>query len=160
MHDVIVIGGGLAGVTTARETTLGGLGTLLLEARDRLGGRTWTYRWNDTDIELGGGWVHWHQPHVWSEITRAGLSVERGTDAQVSGWFVGKERRTGTLEERDEIAERGWNQFVDGVREALPLPHDPLFMSDLLARFDERTIAERVNDLDLDEEERDRKSVV
>jgi monoamine oxidase len=155
MHDVIVIGGGLAGVTTAREAILGGLDTLLLEARNRLGGRTWTFRWNDTDIELGGGWVHWHQPHVWSEITRAGLAVERGTDAEVSGWFAGQERRSGTLEERDAIAERGWNQFVAGVEDCLPLPHDPLFASDRLARFDERTIAERVDDLDLDEEERE-----
>jgi len=77
-YDIIVIGGGFAGVTAARETARGGAKTLLLEARDRLGGRTWTHRWNDTDIELGGGWVHWHQPHVWSEITRAGLAVELG----------------------------------------------------------------------------------
>jgi monoamine oxidase len=155
LHDVIVIGGGLAGLTAARETTLGGLSTLVLEARDRLGGRTWTHRWNDTDIELGGGWVHWHQPHVWSEITRAGLAVERGTDAQVSGWFAGAERRSGTIKERDAIAERGWNQFVAGVEDALPLPHDPLFASDGLAWFDKQTIADRIDELELDEEERD-----
>jgi len=154
-YDVIVIGGGFAGVTAARETARGGANTLLLEARDRLGGRTWTHRWNDTDIELGGGWVHWHQPHVWSEITRAGLAVELGEDAQVAGWFAGSERRSGTLPERDAIAERGWNQFVEGVEEALPLPHDPLFASDRLARFDSQTIAERMNELDLDDEESD-----
>jgi pseudooxynicotine oxidase len=154
-YDVIVIGGGFAGVTAARETARGGAETLLLEARDRLGGRTWTHRWNDTDIELGGGWVHWHQPHVWSEITRAGLAVELGEDAQVSGWFVGDERHSGTLPERDAIAERGWNQFVDGVGEALPLPHDPLFASDRLAGFDSQTIADRLDQLDLDDEERD-----
>jgi monoamine oxidase len=153
--DVIVIGGGFAGVTAARETTLGGADTLLLEARNRLGGRTWTHRWNDTDIELGGGWVHWHQPHVWSEITRAGLAVELGEDAQVSSWFVGDERREGTIAERDAIAERGWDQFVAGVEDALPLPHEPLFASDRLARFDRQTIAERMDELDLDEEERD-----
>jgi monoamine oxidase len=154
-YDVIVIGGGFAGVTAARETARGGAKTLLLEARDRLGGRTWTQRWNDTDIELGGGWVHWHQPHVWSEITRAGLAVELGEDAQVAGWFVGDERHPGTLPERDAIAERGWNQFVDGVEDALPLPHDPLFASDRLARFDSQTITERMDELDLDDEERD-----
>src|SRR5439155_587842 len=88
MHDVIVIGGGFAGVTTARETTLGGANTLLLEARDRLGGRTWTARWNGTDIELGGGWVHWHQPHVWSEITRAELAVEVSEETDVAAVSV------------------------------------------------------------------------
>ena len=154
-YDVIVIGGGFAGVTAARETARGGAKTLLLEARDRLGGRTWTQRWIDTDIELGGGWVHGHQPHVWSEITRAGLAVELGEDAQVSGWFVGDDRRTGTLPQRDAIAERGWNQFVDGVEDALPLPHDPLFASDRLARFDAQTITERMDELELDDEERD-----
>ena len=154
-YDIIVIGGGFAGVTAARETARGGAETLLLEARDRLGGRTWTHRWNDTDIELGGGWVHWHQPHVWSEITRAGLAVELGEDAQVAGWFVGDERHPGTLPERDAIAERGWNQFVDGVEDALPLPHDPLFASDRLARFDGQTITERMDELELDDEERD-----
>ena len=155
MHDVIVIGGGFAGVTAARETARGGAETLLLEARDRLGGRTWTARWNDTDIELGGGWVHWHQPHVWSEITRAGLAVEVSEDTDVAAWFVGEERRPGTMVERDAIAERGWNQFVDGVKDALPRPHDPLFGQDRLARFDGQTIAERVDELDLNEEERD-----
>jgi monoamine oxidase len=155
VHDVIVIGGGFAGVTTARETTLGGANTLLLEARDRLGGRTWTHDWNGTDIELGGGWVHWHQPHVWSEITRAGVATERGEDAARASWFAGYERRMGSIADRDVIAERGWNQFVAGVEEALPLPHSPLFAVDELARFDRQTIAERVAELELDEEEHD-----
>jgi pseudooxynicotine dehydrogenase len=155
MIDVIVIGGGFAGVTAAREATLGGKNTLLLEARGRLGGRTWTNRWNDTDIEMGGGWVHWHQPHVWAEITRAGLGVELGEDAQISSWFAGDERREGPITERDAIAERGWDQFVDGVLDALPLPHDPLSAQEKLARFDRQTIADRLGELDLDEEERD-----
>ena len=37
-YDVIVIGGGFAGVTAARELSHAGLRTLLLEARHRLGG--------------------------------------------------------------------------------------------------------------------------
>jgi monoamine oxidase len=155
LKDVVVIGGGFAGVTTARETTLGGADTMLLEARDRLGGRTWTKDWNGTDIELGGGWVHWHQPHVWSEITRAGVGTERGEDAARASWFAGQERRVGSIADRDAIAERGWNQFVEGVEDALPLPHDPAFAADELARFDRQTIAERVAELDLNEEEHD-----
>ena len=38
--DVVVIGGGFAGVTTARELTRRGHSVVVLEARDRLGGRT------------------------------------------------------------------------------------------------------------------------
>ena len=147
-HDVIVVGGGFAGVTAARECALRGRSVLLLEARDRLGGRTWSADWDGIPIEYGGAWVHWHQPHTWSEITRAGLRAELSDDAQRAHWWVGDERREGT------IAERGWNRFVDGVREALPNPHDPLLAADELARFDRLSIAERIDELDLDEEER------
>src|SRR3954465_16007283 len=142
MHDVIVIGGGFAGVTAARETALGGQETLLLEARDRLGGRTWTHRWNDTEIELGGGWVHWHQPHVWAEITRAGLSVAIGEDAARASWYAGDDRREGTIAARAAIAERGGNEFVADVEDVMPLPHDPLYARAKLERLDRQTIAE------------------
>jgi monoamine oxidase len=155
VHDVIVIGGGFAGVTAAREATLRGCSVLLLEARDRLAGRTWTAPWADTAIEYGGGWVHWHQPHTWSEITRAGLEVVLSEDAQVAAWFVAGERRSATLAERDAIAERGWNRFVDGVEQALPNPYDPLRAIDRLAHFDRLTIAQRLDEIELSDEERD-----
>ena len=153
-HGAIVVGGGFAGVTAAREIALRGRSVLLLEARDRLGGRTWSADWDGIPIEYGGAWVHWHQPHTWSEITRAGLRVEVSADAQRAHWWVGHERREGTIAERDAIAERGWNRFVDGVREALPNPHDPLLALDELARFDRLTIAERLEQIELDYEER------
>jgi monoamine oxidase len=154
-YDVIVVGGGFAGVTAARECALRGRRTLLLEARDRLGGRTWSAGWNGFPIEYGGAWVHWHQPHTFSELTRAGLSVSVSGDAGRAHWHVGAERRTGTIDERDAIARRGWDSFVDGVREALPQPHAPLTALPELARFDRLTMADRLAELDLDEETRD-----
>jgi monoamine oxidase len=153
-HDVIVVGGGFAGVTAARGVALRGRSVLLLEARGRLGGRTWSSDWDGMKIEYGGAWVHWHQPHTWSEITRAGLQVALSEDAQRAHWWIGSERREGTIAERDAIAERGWDRFVDGVREALPNPHDPLLALDKLASFDRLSIAERLDELELDEEER------
>jgi pseudooxynicotine oxidase len=155
MNDVIVVGGGFAGVTAAREASLRGRSVLLLEARDRFGGRTWTAPWNGSTIEYGGAWVHWHQPHTWSEITRAGLRVEVSGGAQVAGWYVGAERRSGSIEQRDEIAQCGWDRFVDGVREALPVPHDPTRALGALARFDRLSIAERLEELALSPEEHD-----
>jgi len=155
VYDVIVVGGGFAGVTAAREAALRGRSVLLLEARDRLGGRTWTAEWAGTPIEYGGAWVHWHQPHTWSEITRAGIEVALSEDADVAGWYVGDERRSATIGERDAIAQRGWDSFVDGVETALPKPHAPLYAIDELARFDRMSIAERLDELALSQEERD-----
>jgi len=152
---VVVVGGGFAGVTAAREAALRGCDVLVLEARGRLGGRTWSADWNGLPVEYGGAWVHWHQPHTWSEITRAGLSVALSEDAGRAAWFVGTDRREGTIAARDVIAERGWNRFVAGVQTALPNPHDPLLALDELERFDRLTIAERLAELELSDEEHD-----
>src|SRR4051812_651732 len=133
MHDVIVVGGGFAGISAAREVARAGRRALLLEARDRLGGRTWTAPWGEHAIEYGGGWVHWHQPHVWSEILRHGLAVELSEDASRAAWYVGNERRSGTIAERDAIAQRGWDRFVHGVDDSLPHPYDPLLRIDRFA---------------------------
>jgi monoamine oxidase len=153
--DVIVVGGGFAGVTAARECALRGRDTLLLEARDRLGGRTWSSRWHGLPIEYGGAWVHWHQPHTFSELTRAGLSVIVSGEAQDATWHVGEQRRGGTTAERDAIARRGWDRFVEGVDTALPQPHAPLSAIDQLARFDQQSIASRLAELSLGAEEHD-----
>jgi monoamine oxidase len=155
MTDVIVVGGGFAGVTAAREASLRGRSVLLLEARERLGGRTWSATWEGHAIEYGGAWVHWHQPHTFSELTRAGLSVTVSGEIERAGWYVGDERREGTAAERDAIVHRGWDRFVDGVCEALPQPHAPLYALPELARFDRLSIADRIEQLQLSDEERD-----
>ena len=155
MHDVIVIGGGFAGLTAAREAALRGRDVLLLEGRERLGGRTWSGEWHGWAVEYGGAWVHWHQPHTWSELTRAGLRVEISDNPGLAGWYVGEDRRSGSIEQRDAIARRGWDRFVEGVEDALPAPHDPTAALGALARFDRLSIAERLGELELSDEERD-----
>jgi monoamine oxidase len=72
----VIVGGGFAGVTTARELTMRGRSAVLVEARDRLGGRTYTADHDGHPMELGGTWVHPLQPRVWAEIDRYGSELE------------------------------------------------------------------------------------
>ena len=58
--DVVVIGAGMAGVSAARTLTEldGDLEVIVLEGRDRIGGRIHTYReWAEAPIDLGASWV-------------------------------------------------------------------------------------------------------
>jgi monoamine oxidase len=56
--DVCVIGAGYAGLSAARRLTQGGKSVVVLEARDRVGGRIWTHRLPDgTPIDRGGAWL-------------------------------------------------------------------------------------------------------
>jgi monoamine oxidase len=153
--DAIVIGGGFAGVTAARELTHAGLDCTLIEARDRLGGRTWTTQWDGDEIELGGGWVHWHQPYAWSELQRAGQGIGESDAPELLSWTVDGKRRTGTAEQRQAIMLRAYNRFTAPAATALPRPHDPLFAIDALAPFDLQTIQGRMDELGFDPEERD-----
>ena len=92
-HDAIVIGGGIAGLTAARDLHAGGRSVLVLEARDRLGGRTWYREFAGTEqhVEIGGTWfVERCQPHVAAEIARYSLAVTQSPAARRSGraWAV------------------------------------------------------------------------
>jgi len=57
-YEVIVVGAGYAGLTTARNLIRGGKKVLLLEARDRVGGRVHTHREpQGYYIDKGAGWI-------------------------------------------------------------------------------------------------------
>jgi monoamine oxidase len=70
--DVAIIGGGAAGIAAARKLHDAGLRCLIVEARQRLGGRAFTV----TDpsgfaIDLGCGWLHSADRNPWSDIAKS-----------------------------------------------------------------------------------------
>lgn len=57
-YDTIVVGAGVAGLTAARLLTRAGRRVVVLEARDRIGGRVWTDRSDGFVTDLGASWIH------------------------------------------------------------------------------------------------------
>ena len=56
--DVVVVGAGLAGLSAARDLTRKGLEVVVLEGRDRVGGRTFDQPLrNGVTVEFGGQWI-------------------------------------------------------------------------------------------------------
>ena len=151
--DVIVIGAGFAGLVAARELGNAGHQVLTLEARDRVGGRTWTAPRLGHDLELGGTWVHWVQPHTWAEMTRYGRGIVRSPQAEEARW-IGPDgaSRIGTLDEFMALISPGQQQIIDDVREVMPIGSAPLQGS--IAELDEVTIQQRIDSLGLSDEAR------
>ncbi len=73
--DVVVIGGGLAGVRAAARLQAGGASVLVLEARDRLGGRTHTRRLGGAAFDFGGQWIGPGQPRMYQLVKDLGLEI-------------------------------------------------------------------------------------
>ena len=94
--DVVVVGAGIAGLTAAERLVAAGLDVRVLEARDRVGGRTECGRFaSGTAIELGGQWVGPTQDEVLALVERLGLETFTVHDEGVSLLFANGERSLG-----------------------------------------------------------------
>ncbi|MBO1900853.1 FAD-dependent oxidoreductase [Leucobacter weissii] len=149
--DVAVIGAGFAGLIAARELGRGGLDVLVLEARDRVGGRTWTEHRLGRPLELGANWVHWVQPHVWAEMTRYGRGIERSPAAEEAHWRgAGGAPRSGTLADFTALINDGQRRLVADVAEAMPRGTEPTVGA--IGELDRLSIQDRFDRLGLDPE--------
>lgn len=151
--DVVVIGAGFAGLTAARELGHAGLNVLTLEARDRVGGRTWTEHRLGHELELGANWIHWVQPHVWAEMTRYGREMIRSPRADEAYWRgPDGSARQGTLDEFMALIDEGQQLIIDDVRSAIPRGSEPTVGT--IQELDHLSIQDRFEEIGLEPEAR------
>ena len=75
--DVLVLGAGAAGLAAAADLSQAGLRVIVLEARDRIGGRIFTRHvpGRPLPIELGAEFIHGRPPESFALVDQAGLLV-------------------------------------------------------------------------------------
>jgi monoamine oxidase len=74
--DVCVVGAGYAGLTCARRLRQGGKSVVVLEARDRIGGRIWTHQLADgSPVDRGGGWLGPRHDAIFGLAREVGVST-------------------------------------------------------------------------------------
>jgi monoamine oxidase len=80
--EVVIVGGGAAGIAAGRRLRGANVDCLIVEARPRLGGRAWTTSDSNSafPIDLGCGWLHSADRNPWRAIAEAqGFTVDKTT---------------------------------------------------------------------------------
>jgi putrescine oxidase len=73
--DVVIVGAGATGLTAATELVKAGRKVVVLEARDRVGGRLWTGEIDGAMLEIGGQWVSPDQDALIETLEELGLET-------------------------------------------------------------------------------------
>jgi monoamine oxidase len=95
--DAIVVGGGIAGVSAARDLADRGHSVIVLEAATRLGGRTFAESFATLDgvtVDYGGSWVNRRlQPLVHRETQRYNIALSEDAPICSAAFYTGGQRR-------------------------------------------------------------------
>jgi len=127
---VIVIGAGAAGIAAAKQLRAAGRQAIVLEARGRLGGRTFTDSSLGPSFDAGAMFIHWAERNPWTEIARE-LGVQTPNESWGGGFQLfqnGKPMPAG-----DRARRRGAFGEIDRRLETTDLQARDLSVADLLS---------------------------
>lgn len=155
--DVIIIGAGFAGITAGRELTNLGHSAIILEARNRIGGRTWFgLSPLGQELELGGTWVHWVQPHIWSEIIRYNLPLTRSPQPEKAIWYNKEQAKEMSPDALFNILNEGLSIMDKEAIKVFPNPHQFDCNHKDIQNIEDISLTDKINLLNLDEQHREK----
>ena len=149
----IVVGGGLAGITAARDLARSGISTVLCEANDRLGGRTETQKIANHEVDTGGAYFHWFEASLWADVMRYELPVVETDLSAIDTYLIGDCQGLTAVaaEELDERLRRALSSFWSDPVYADVLARPFAVQSDPRARqLDALSVEDRFRELELD----------
>jgi monoamine oxidase len=109
--DVVIVGAGVAGLAAADALCAQGLDVVVLEARDRIGGRVYTIRPEGlpTPVELGAEFVHGRVAATLSVADEAGVLLAETNGAH---WRASDSAGDATGGEDARAADESWERFA------------------------------------------------
>lgn len=127
--STVIVGGGIAGLAAAAKLGQGGCSVMILEARDRLGGRILTRRDPNCDypVELGAEFIHGMPPEIWEPLQNSKTNISE-VDGQT--WCASQHG----LSPCDFFSQV--DSILDNMDDSQP---DESFLSFLERRFPNRT---------------------
>ncbi|MET0475116.1 MAG: NAD(P)/FAD-dependent oxidoreductase [Mycobacterium sp.] len=121
---VIVVGAGIAGLAAATRLRRAGVPYVVLEARDRIGGRLHTIDLAGVPVDLGGSWIHHPIGNPLSSLcTEYGLLRDPGDPIPTLAAFDRREHRRLDRSELDELFRLVLDDFEEAfaaLRDRLP----------------------------------------
>ncbi len=153
--DVLVLGAGFAGIVAARDLREAGRNVVVLEARDRIGGRTWYRELPGAGVSAEYGGMFFSratQPHIAAETERYGIAVTPMEPPDVVAWIRGSERVEGRPTVERLLADLQGSRMADALAETAKAfaseDRGSLAVQDV-------TASAWIHDLDADEEAAD-----
>ncbi|GAA5852639.1 hypothetical protein JCM8547_002574 [Rhodosporidiobolus lusitaniae] len=161
-YDTIIVGAGYTGLVAARDLTNAGQNVLIVEARDRIGGRTWTAQQDGVLFEMGGTWIHHTQGFTWRELCKYGLDqdliITPNTDfPEEYKMTVKVDDETWIMrpEQLDQVLDAALIKFCDvdglGGHGLLTIPahvtRGPFVNPTLSAKYDKMSCQDRLNEV-------------